>query len=156
MKLGRSRKLLPYVVFLAPLFLGAAAPEEEVDVSVVVILATDRNTTVDEELTCIAKEVQKKHPKLTGFHLEKVICESLPVGKKHTFKLVDEEAATVLIRHGANKQNRVGLTVKAPDQGEITYTTCCGKFFPIVTRYSTKDKERLILAIRVQPCKDDE
>jgi hypothetical protein len=36
--------------------------------------------------------------------------------------------------------------------GEVEYTTCCGKFFPIITRYQTKDKERLIIAIRVQPC----
>ena len=57
------------------------------------------------------------------------------------------------MRHGADSKNRVGLTMKAPLQGEIQYTTCCGKFFPIVTRYQTKDKEVLILAIRVQPCK---
>ena len=58
------------------------------------------------------------------------------------------------MRHAADSKNRVGLTVKAPLQGEIQYTTCCGKFFPIVTRYQTKNKELLIVAIRVQPCKE--
>ena len=49
--------------------------------------------------------------------------------------------------------NRVRLAVKAPLAGEITYTTCCSKFFPIMTRYLTKDNERLIIAIMVKPKK---
>jgi len=45
------------------------------------------------------------------------------------------------------------MTIKPPTLGEITYSTTCEKFFPIVTRYVTKDKERLIIAIMVEPCK---
>ena len=131
-----------------------ASRAEEVRVTVVVILATDRNDEVDCELESIAEQVQKKYPHLTGFHLEEISRKSLTVGKKEKFPLIDEQTALVLVRHGADSNNRVGLTVKAPLQGEIQYTTCCGKFLPIVTRYQTKeDKERLILAIRVQPCK---
>jgi hypothetical protein len=36
--------------------------------------------------------------------------------------------------------------------GEITYSCCCGKYFPIITRYQTKDNERLIIAIGVHCC----
>jgi len=133
-----------------------AAPRgraEEVKVTVVVILATDRNKEVARELKCIAQEVQKKYPNLTSFRLEQITRKSLPVGKSEQFALVDDEVAMVLVRHAADSKNRVGLTVKAPLQGEIQYTTCCGKFLLIVTRYQTKDEDRLILAIRVQPCK---
>jgi hypothetical protein len=34
------------------------------------------------------------------------------------------------------------------------YTSACGKFFPIVTRYQTKERERLIIAIMVRCCKN--
>src|SRR5262249_10916037 len=119
---------------------------EEVEVTVVVILATDRNKQVDADLKAIAEEVRKKYPELTGVRLERMRRDSLTVGKSEKFALVDDKVATVLVRHGADGKNRVGLTVKAPLQGEIEYTTCCGKFLPIVTRYRTKaDNERLIL-----------
>ena len=54
-----------------------------------------------------------------------------------------------------SQEKRVSLAVTAPDQGEIEYRCVCDKFLLIVTRYQTKSKERLILAIRVQPCKDE-
>jgi hypothetical protein len=134
----------------------AAAPAgraQEVRVTVVVILATDRNAKIDKELECLAREVRKKKPNLTGFRIEETTRKSLTVGTPETFALVDKETATVLVRHGCNAKNRVALTVKPPLAGEIKYTTCCGKFLPILTRYETRDKETLILAVRVQPCK---
>jgi hypothetical protein len=141
---------------IAGLLMGAEplGCAEEVKVTMVVILATDRNNLVDRELKCIAEEVRKLYPHLTGFRLEKFTCKAVPVGENEKFEAVDQQAAAVLVRHAADSKNRVGLTVKAPLQGEIQYTTCCGKFFPIVTRYQTKNKELLILAIRVQPCKE--
>jgi hypothetical protein len=36
--------------------------------------------------------------------------------------------------------------------GEITYSTPCGKFLPIMTEYVTKNGQVMILAVRVQPC----
>ncbi len=54
------------------------------------------------------------------------------------------------IKHGADKDNRVSLSIFVPSLGgEIEYQTVCGKFLPIVTRCKTKEGERLILAIRV-------
>ena len=52
-------------------------------------------------------------------------------------------------------RHRVSLSILAPSMGEIEYQTVCGKFLPIVTRYQTKSKERLILAVRVQPCRGE-
>jgi hypothetical protein len=149
-----SRRLLWLLAIAAgPLAAAPCGDAEEVKVTLAVILATDRNNQVARELKGIAQEVQKKYPNLLGFRLEEITCKSLSVGKSEKFALVDDEVATVLVRYAADNKNRVGLTVKPPLQGEIQYTTCCGKFLPMVTRYETKDKERLIIAIRVQPCK---
>ena len=152
---ARSAQALLWFLAIGSSLLGAGpcGPAEEVKITIAVILATDRNKVVDRDVKCVAEAVQKNYPNLTGFRLERIAWESLAVGKSKQFALVDDEVATVLVRHGADSKNRVGLTMKAPLQGEIQYTTCCGKFFPNVTRYQTKDKEVLILAIRVQPCK---
>ncbi len=144
---------------LGLLLLGFIAPAragEPVKVSVLSILATDRNSTVDKKLEGIAREVQKLDPKLTGFKLAKMTCKSLPVGGREPFELAANQIATVTVERGADDDNRVQLKVSPPLLGEITYTTTCGKFLPILTRYRTKDRELLILAVRVQPCTGDE
>jgi hypothetical protein len=131
---------------------NGAKAEEKIHVTVVAILATDQNKKVEPRLECLAKEVQKTDPALTGFRWAKCSCQKLEVGKKLEFRLVEDQVAAVVVKHGCDKEDRVGLTVKAPLVGEIAYSCACGKFFPIMTRYQTKDKERLIIAIRVQPC----
>jgi hypothetical protein len=126
--------------------------EGEIQVTVVVVLATDQSQTIGPRLECLAKEIQKTEPALTGFRLAKSVCQKVEIGKKVEFPLVEDEVASIVVKHGCDKDDRVGLTVKAPLVGEIAYSCACGKFFPIMTRYQTKDKERLIIAIRVQPC----
>jgi hypothetical protein len=149
-----SKWFLSVVVSFAGLLaLAQSGSAEEVRVTVAVVLATDQNKKVDPDLKRIAQEIQKIEPALTGFRLGQITRKSVQVGEKAAFGLVDQEVATVLVVHGANEKNKVGLTVKPPHMGEVTYTTCCDKFFPIVTRYQTNNKEWLILAIRVQPCK---
>jgi hypothetical protein len=130
----------------------AAEPPKRVKVTVVTILATDRNDEVDPRLQGIADEVRKMNPQLKGFKLVSMACKSLPVDEKTAFPLVDDQTAQVVIRHSADQSNRVSLGVTPPRQGEIVYRSVCGKFLPIVTRYQTKGRERLILAVRVQPC----
>lgn len=143
------------LLILAPANLLAACPgDSKINVTVVVILATEDGTFVDKRLTDFAKEVQEKYPQLKSFKIKTMMKRSLAPEEKSTFKLVDKETAQVVVKHGADKHNRVSLAVTAPDQGEITYRTVCGKFLPIVTRYQTKSKERLILAIQVQPCNE--
>ena len=55
---------------------------------------------------------------------------------------------------GNDKDGRFQMKITPPRMGDITYTTAaCGKFFPIMTRYLTKDNERLIVAVMVKAAK---
>jgi hypothetical protein len=70
------------------------------------------------------------------------------------FPLVEDASADITVLQ--DDKQRVRLAVKAPLVGEITYQTCYDKFFPIVTRYlTTKDRERLIVAIMVTSATKD-
>jgi hypothetical protein len=130
-----------------------AGDENKVEVTVLAILATDKNKNVDPQLKPVAHKVQKIEPSLTGFKLRDTVRRSIDVGKASKFMLLEDGVpCTITVEQGPNKENRVGLTVKPPQLGEICYLSCCGKFFPIVTRYQTKDKQRLIIAIMVEPC----
>lgn len=130
-----------------------AAEQPAIKVSVVAILATDKNNIVDPKLDSIAQEIQTRlDNKLTGFKLAKMSCKSLKVGDKDTFELVNDQVVTVTVLERMDKDNKVSVKVAPPLLGEITYMTTCGKFLPIITRYRTKNDELLILAVRVQPC----
>ena len=141
---------------LLGLCVAGAEPMKErpkrVKVTMVAILATDRNSEVDRRLKDIAAEIRKMNPQLKGFKLVSWEIKSLAVDEKVVFPLVDDQVAHVVIRRSADEDNRIILAVTAPRQGEVTYSSACGKFLAIVTRYQTQDKERLILAVRVQPC----
>jgi hypothetical protein len=128
---------------------AAEDPKGTVHVTVVAILATDQNDQVDPKLKWIARVVKKSEPQLTGFRLAQTTQMALPVGGQHNFPLVDKEVAEVTVQEATQEDNKVSLKVKAPQMGAIVYTTTCAKFFPLVTRYQTKDKERLIVAIMV-------
>lgn len=130
-----------------------ACPDDKVKITVVAVLATDKNKEVDPRLADLAEKVQKKHPRLTGFRIAQTTRKSLEIGKEYLCPLVDKESVAVTIAHGADKNNRVELTVKAPQMGQIGYTGCCGKYLPIWTDYKTEKQESLIIAIMVEPCK---
>ena len=130
------------------------ADDDKVTVSVVAILATDQNTKIDKKLTKIAEELQKLKPALTGFHSPVETCREIALNTKEKFELVDGQVVMIVVEERANKQNNNILKVSPPTLGDITYQTTCGKFFPIITEYKTKDGEILIIAIRVQPCRD--
>jgi hypothetical protein len=153
MSSGVVRRLCVGLIGLALLAAGPSRGEEKetVRVSVLAILATERNDKVDPRLTCIAKEIRKTHPELTGFQIIKMTRRSLTIGARETFELVGDQKAVVAVQHGADADNHVEVKIAPPLMGEITYDTCCGKFFPIVTPFR-KDHDLLILAVRVQPC----
>jgi hypothetical protein len=138
------------------LALLGAAPREEtkdtVEVSVIAILATDRNDKIDPPLACIARQVREKQKKLTGFRLATTTKKSLMVGEKTIFEVVNDQKVAVTVQQGADERNRVQLKVGPPGMGTITYDTCCGKFLPIVTEFRTKHNELLIIAVCVRPC----
>jgi hypothetical protein len=144
---------------LAVVFSNAFAqnpcPGQKVSVTLVVILAGEEGSTIDPRLKAIAEEVRLKFPNLTSFRLKSMATKSLVANDKTLIPVVDNRDVEVTIKHGADAEKRVCLAVTAPDQGEIVYRSVCGKFLPIVTRYQTKSRELLILAIRVQPCKDE-
>jgi hypothetical protein len=150
-----ARKVLFALAALAALLAPAPARAgDEVRVSVVAILATGDSTKVDPLVEAIAREVRKKYPALTGFRPGRMTTLPVPVGKEKTFPLDDDQAAVVAVEHGPDKNDRVRLKVKPPQLNDITYTTCCGKYFPIVTPYHTRaNQERLILAIMVEAAK---
>src|SRR5262249_12022913 len=79
---------------------GVAAPvacegdkPKKVRVSVVVILASEKDTTVEKKLECIAPEVRKMYPNLKGFKSVSFSCKSLPVGTPDKFDLVEDKQA---------------------------------------------------------------
>jgi hypothetical protein len=127
-------------------------PEKRVRVSVVVILASETDAKVCKKLECIAREVTKAHPKLKGFRMGDMACESLKVGVPHVFDLPEGKTTTVTIQKPADESGRVRLEVGPPKMGKITYSTPCGKFLPILTTQRTKAGETVLIAIRVQPC----
>ncbi len=124
-----------------------------VRVSVVVILASERDGKVHKKLICIADEVKKIHPKLKSFRLHTMSYKSLAVNVTDDFELVESQTTAITVQRSADKANRVCLKIAPPRMGEITYSTPCGKFLPIITPYRTKKGELLILAVRVEPCK---
>jgi len=130
-------------------------PMREVKVSVVAILASEQDNKIDPRLEAIAKEIQKHHPQLKGFRMGKMTDKKVPVrGGSESFELVADQKADITVLKTADRNDKVQLKITPPTLGEITYTTTCGKFFPIMTRYQTSNNESLIVAVRVQPCKD--
>jgi hypothetical protein len=130
-----------------------ARAEETVEVTVVAIVATERNTEVNPKLREVAHKIRKSYPKLTGCRLGRTTCRTLTVGTRETFPLIDDQEAAVTVVKSCGKDGKVELTIKPPLVGEFTYTTCCEKYFPIMTRYQTKDKDCLFIAVMVAPCK---
>jgi hypothetical protein len=131
----------------------ACPPGDEIRVTVVAILACDKSDAkVDPKLVEIAKEIQKKKPKLVCFKMGRLTCVPVEPNKEEKIDLVAGQSAVVTLLQGPDKDNKVRLRVKAPCVGEVTYKTCCGKYFPLVTGYKTKEGKCLIIAIKVQPC----
>jgi hypothetical protein len=151
------------IISLLLLFTGLAAiaaadncwPDEKdpVKVTLVVVLASEKGDKIDKKLQALAAEVQKLHPNLKSFVLKSEESKSLKPNDKVSMLCVDEESAAIVIKHGADKENRVSLAIKPPQMSELEYQSVCGKFLPIVTPYKTKKGECLILAIRVEPCR---
>jgi hypothetical protein len=150
----RSLLALAVLALLAPAA-QTCEGEKKVQVTVVAILAgTQEDGKIDERVHRLAEQVQKKHPELKSFRVGQTSRKPVTTTQRTVFPLVDKEVVEVTLVECTNPQERkYCLTIKAPLYGEITYTTCCDKYFPIVTRYRTRDKERLIIAIMVEPCK---
>ena len=150
-----SAVLLAVTLFVISPTRAACPDDGKIKVTLVVILASEDGDKIDPRLKAIAEEVQKLNPNLKSFQLKTMTCKSLQTGEKGVFPLIDDKTAQVIVKQAADKGNKVSLAITPPDQGEIVYSTVCGKFLPIVTRCKTKAGERIIVAIRVQPCRGE-
>src|SRR4051794_8067203 len=72
-----------------------ACAQDNVKVTVVAVLASDKNKDVDPRLTGLAEKVREKHPGLTCFQVAQTSRKSLEVGKEYKFALVDKESVAV-------------------------------------------------------------
>lgn len=139
-------------VLTAFLIVSCPAPDKPVSVTVVIVLATDQNTTVDPKLKELAKEVQKYDPKLTGFKLVATECKSIPVGDSATINLTDKQTMKATVDRAKDKDGRITLTLNPPGMDAVNYACACDKFFPVVTPHKTKSGEQLIVAVMAKPC----
>ena len=134
------------------LFVSCQPDEKPVNVTVVIVLATDQNTVVDPKLKELAKEVQKRDPKLTGFKLVATECKSISVGESATVNLTDKQVMKVTVDKLKDKDGRISLSLNPPGMDAVTYACACEKFFPVVTPHRTKSGEQLIIAVMAKPC----
>lgn len=142
---------MPAVILTALLF-AACRGDDPVRVTVVIVLATTENKTVDPRLKELAKEVQKRDPKLTGFKLVATECKSVPVGGAETITLTDKQKLDLQVDKAKDANGRISLTLNPPGMDAVTYACACDKFFPVVTPYRTKGGEQLIIAVMAKPC----
>jgi len=150
MKTSAANVLIMACMTIGPTW--ARADESNIKVTVVAILASTTDKKIDKELKELAQEMRKKDPTLIGFMVERSSSQSMKVGEKATFTLLDKKSVEVELREKNPKTNRVSLTITPPTLGEIAYTTCCEKYFPVCTGYQTKDGRKLIVAVMVSPC----
>jgi hypothetical protein len=128
-----------------------AEDKKSFKVAVAAILASEKDEKVDDCLKRLAARVQKTEPKLKSFHVIKHSQNTLALNQSYAFPLVEDQVLKVSMERAPDDSERVGLRLKAPKMGEIFYTQkTCGRWFPIITPYVTKDNERLIIAIRVE------
>ncbi len=137
---------------------AADPPPEHVRITVVAVLATKNDTVIDPKLKCLAAEVQKKDPTLTGFSLGKTSRLDVALNGCEKFMIDDELEACIHVQRCKEHSDHYCLKVKSGTLvGEITYTAACSKYFPLLTGYSPKKGEgRLILAIMVEACPEKE
>jgi hypothetical protein len=132
---------------------AADPPEPRVKVTVAVVLANN-DGKVDDRLKCVAAEIQKMHPRLTGFHVGPTTTQQVPLGGTEKFKLVDGHEASVAVKRCPDCPNRFCLEVQSKGLlGEMVYTSVCGKYMPLITEYKTKKGgDQLIIAFKVEAC----
>lgn len=128
------------------------APEQPVRITVVTVLASGANKTVDERLTELAKEVQKRDKRLTSFTFHASEAKSIAPGDTVTFDLIEKQKLEVKVERPRDEKDRVTLKIRPPGLGEVTYTCTCDRFFPVVTPHRTRDGETLIVAVMARPC----
>jgi hypothetical protein len=129
--------------------------DDEIEVMVVAIMASEHKTEIDPLLKEFAKHVQVKQPNLTGFKIQRSTKEPLTLGESKKFLLVDKEFVEVTVNKDRNEKGRVVLTISPPKLGQITYECVCDKYFAMATQHYVgkgKEREQLFFALMAKPC----
>jgi hypothetical protein len=131
---------------------AARARAQDVRVTVVTILASDKSDFIDPKLKDLAHEVKSREPNLTGYRLGKTAHRDISFNQKQAIKLFDDKdfSTDVTLIGKDDTSKRVEIEIKPPMIGAIRYEVAYEKFFPIVTR-AVVDGERLIIAYMVKP-----
>jgi hypothetical protein len=145
--------------FVCCLFVGAgvACPpeEDEIEVNVLSILASEHRKEVETKLTEFAKQARKKDPSLTGFRLDRATSKKLKLGETEKFPVAGDQVVEVTINKERNEKGRIVLTIKPPKLAQITYECVCDKYFSMATQHyegKGKDREQLFIAVMAKPC----
>jgi hypothetical protein len=146
------RRCAVVAIFGLAFFAAAPARAQDVRVTVVTILASEKSDYVDPKLKDLAHEVKSREPSLTGYRLGKTGYRDMSLGQKQAIKLFDDKdySTDVTVLRKDDSKKWFELEVKPPLVGAIRYEVACDKFFPIVTR-ALVDGERLIIAYMVKP-----
>lgn len=153
------RPLSALLLALGVTSLGACPPattNDEIEVKVLAILASEHHTKVHPKLTEFAKHVQKKDPKLTGFRLDRTTAESFKLGETKKFEMPGGDPVEVTVNKERDEKGRITLTIKAPKLEPIRYECACDKYFSVATQQFVgkgKDQEQLFVAVMAKPCK---
>jgi len=142
------------IVFAALLLAGGlrASHAEDINVSILVVLASEEHKNIDDKIKAVAEEIQKKNPKLTGFRLDRTINQTLEPGKTHKMILIDKAELEIVADKRREGEDKITLTVTPPTLGRIVYTCACGKYMPMLTQYTNDRKERLVIVVMAKPC----
>src|SRR5437588_3511726 len=138
-------RLLSFLALVGAVLAVAACPpaDEEVEVKVLAILASDQHADVHPKLTEFARHVSKQQPKLTGFKLDRSTALPLKLGETKKFPLSGTEVVEVTVNKERNEKGRITLTIKPPKLDQVTYECACDKYFSIATQYyEGQGKER--------------
>jgi hypothetical protein len=149
---SRLRRPAAFLFLTAAALVPATARAQDVRVTIVTILASDRPQESDPRLAEVKREVQKREPNLTSYRFGNTGHRDISLGQKEAIKLFEAKDyfTDVKLLAKNDTQKRCTIEVKPPQFGAITYETCYDKFMPILTR-AVVDGERLIIAIMVKP-----
>jgi hypothetical protein len=136
---------------------GTACPpaDDEIEVNVLSILASEHLKEVEPKLTEFAKQARKKDSSLTGFRLDRATSEKLKLGETKKFPVAGDQVVEVTINKERNEKGRIVLTIKPPKLAQITYECVCDKYFSMATQHyegKGKEREQLFIAVMAKPC----
>jgi hypothetical protein len=155
--MGRSLSALALAVAVTSLAAcPPAAKDDEIEVKVLAILASEHHTKVHPKLTEFARQVRKKDPKLTGFKLDRTTVESLKLGETKKVPVPGGDVVEVTVDKERDENGRITLTIKPPKLDAIKYECACDKYFSVATQQfvgKEKEREQLFIAVMAKPCK---